>query len=187
MSVYKSYSDITLLQLLSNEDEEAFETIYYRYAEELNRFAYSKIGEREESEEIIQEIFVTLWQKRKQLQGITALNTYLFRAVHNRIISYYRSAKVREQYANNFAMFAITHSESIDIELAFKELKNIMDKELVELPERCQQAFRMSRIENMSIQQIAEQMAISPRTVENYITQALKHLRSRMQKTYKTN
>lgn len=184
MNTYTSLTDAELVSLLQKDNEHAFEEIYKRYAESLNRFAYSRLGIREESDEMVQEVFVTLWQKRKSMASITQLNAYLFRAVQNRIISYFRSAKVREVYAESFTLFTITHEDSLTHEVEHAELQAILNQGLQELPERCQTAFRLSRIHNMTIQEIAVHMEISARTVENYITQALKHLRAYWQKNY---
>jgi len=182
--VYTNHTDHDLLHLLIQGSEEAFEQIYRRYGESLNRFAYTRTGMKEESEEIVQEVFVTLWQKRHHLRRVTSLNGYLFRAIQNRIISYYRSAKVRQEYANNFALFAITNEDSVHHEVEHAELQAILSNGLKDLPERCQEAFKLSRLHDMPIPEIARRMQISSRTVENYITQALKHLRTYWQKVY---
>ena len=181
MSRYKDHTDQALLRLLQAGDELAFETIYRRYAEELNRFAFRKTRGRAEGEEIVQEIFVWLWSNRQNLEKITHLKTYLFQAAKNRILNYFRAEKVRDGYALDFAKFEADRDNSGEEEMNLSALTEVIEKSLGDFPERCQTAFRLSRMQNMPISGIAEQMAISHRTVENYISQALKHLRKKIE------
>lgn len=180
MDGYSNHTDNDLIKLLFASDELAFETIYRRYAADLNRFTYSKTGNRDDSEEIVQDIFVWLWTNRHDLARITNLKTYLFQAAKNRVLNYYRAARIRTEYANSFALFKATHENATDENLELSELRAQIERNLNDLPERCQVAFRMSRIENIPIAGIAAEMAISHRTVENYISQALKHLRKKV-------
>ncbi len=87
MSRYEKHTDSELFELLHESDEFAFETIYRRYAAELNRFACGKCGDRDQGQEIVQEIFVWLWTSREDLQKINNLRTYLFTAAKNRILT----------------------------------------------------------------------------------------------------
>lgn len=174
------HTDYELVKLLLVGDELAFETIYRRYAADLNRFAFRKTGSREDAEEIVQEIFVWLWANRHNLEKITQLKNYLFEAAKNRILNFYRAARVRERYALAFSQFAAGLDNSVEESMDLSALNEVMEKSLHDLPERCQTAFRLSRMENIPISGIAEQMAISHRTVENYISQALKHLRKKI-------
>lgn len=177
MDAYLNHTDKELISLLLESDELAFETIYRRYAAELNRFACGKCGDRYQGEEIVQEIFVWLWTSRQNLERIDNLRTYLFTAAKNRILTHYRASKVREQYAESFSKFRATSQSSSEEQLEAAELEETILKNLSELPPKCQTAFRLSRIEHLSIPAVAEEMSISRRTVENYLTTALKHLR----------
>ena len=96
-------------------------------------------------------------------------------------MSHIRSYRVRKKYAADFALFAVERIDNSSEELLeLKDLQHTIDERISELPEKCQTAFRMSRMEYEPIQRIAERMNISNRTVENYISQALKHLRLRL-------
>lgn len=176
MRHYTHHTDYALLKMLRHDDALAFETIYRRYAAELNRFVFRKTGSRHDGEEIVQEIFTWLWINRQSLENISQLRTYLFQAAKNRVLNYFRNEKVRDRYAREFTAFRERYAPP-DANLELSELGDLIERRLTELPERCQTAFRLSRMQHMPISGIAEKMAISHRTVENYIAQALRHLR----------
>ncbi|GHN02264.1 DNA-directed RNA polymerase sigma-70 factor [Cytophagales bacterium WSM2-2] len=169
--------DASLILQLNTGDKEAFETIYDRYSVDLYKFIFSRIRIKEISEEIVQEIFVSLWAKRESLK-IASLSAYLFSASKYQILTYIRSDKVRKRYAAEFVLYLSgRHDNSIEEFINTSDLNSLIEKAITELPEKCQQVFRMSRFEHLTIKEIAERLNISTRTVENYITQSLRHLR----------
>lgn len=173
------YDDRDLLSLLNNGDKKAFEVIYDRFADRLYGYVYSRIRVKETCEEIVQEIFVSLWVKRESLEITNTLDSYLYGAAKHKILSYIRSNDVRKKYVADFARFTANRVDNSSEELLeLKDLQHTIDERISGLPEKCQTAFRMSRMEHEPIQRIAERMNISTRTVENYISLALRHLRT---------
>jgi RNA polymerase sigma-70 factor (family 1) len=165
--------------LLKSGDEPAFETLYNLFASRLFHYVYGRVRLKEQAEEIVQEIFVSLWNKRESLQINTSLESYLFGAAKYKILSFIRSEQVRKKFAAEFTLFASAQYDNSVEELTdLKDLQITLNEKISELPKKCQTAFRMSRMEHEPIPQIAEKMNISTRTVENYISQALKHLRT---------
>lgn len=176
--MYNGYDHSNLLSLLNSGDQRAFEAIYDCFADRLYQYAYSRIRVKETSEEIVQEIFVSLWVRRGSLEITASLDSYLFGAAKHKILSHIRSERVRKKYAAELARFAAERMDNSSEELLeLKDLEQTIKERISELPEKCQAVFRMSRMEHEPIQRIAERMNISSRTVENYISQALKHLR----------
>jgi RNA polymerase sigma-70 factor (ECF subfamily) len=172
-------NDAELLPLLNKGDRKAFELIYDRYADTLYRYIYNRIRIKEDTEEIVQEIFVSLWAKRENLVISSPLSAYLYGASKNRIFNYIRSGQVRKKYAVDFALFlADRNDNSVQEFMNLSDLQSTIEHSISQLPDKCQQAFRLSRMEHLSIPNIAERMNISTRTVENYLSQALKHLRT---------
>jgi RNA polymerase sigma-70 factor (ECF subfamily) len=160
-------------------DRFAFEYIYNKYVERLFSFINGKIRAREISEEIIQEIFVSLWANRETLEIHTSVEAYLFGAAKNQVLYYIRKEYVRREYAAEFTHFAREQYDNSVVEQTdLNDLENTIQQKVAELPGQCQVAFRMSRMEHKPISQIAKKMNISTRTVENYISQALRHLRT---------
>src|SRR5690606_9770696 len=174
---------IELLKALQNGDKKAFEYIYLRFGDKLVRYVDSRVRDRSVSEEIVQELFLSLWSRRKKVAPDTDLEPYLFSAAKYKILSHIRSEKVRRRYAEHFALFVAQHQSNLTAELLdLADLKALIEERISELPPKCQQVFRMSRFAHKSIAEIAEEMGISKRTVENYLTKALKYLRETLSK-----
>jgi RNA polymerase sigma-70 factor (family 1) len=177
--MYDGNDDRDTILLLKKGDGPAFESLYHHFSRHLFQYVYNRVRQKEQAEEIVQEIFVSLWNKRKNLQITTSLESYLFGAAKYKILSFIRSEEVRKKYAAEFTLFASAQYDNSVEELTdLNDLQFTLNEKISELPEKCQTAFRMSRMEHEPIPQIAEKMNISTRTVENYISQALKHLRT---------
>ncbi|GET35204.1 DNA-directed RNA polymerase sigma-70 factor [Prolixibacter bellariivorans] len=178
---YQTYSDKELFELVSEKsDPLAFEQIYYRYVERLFSYVFSRINDKVVSEEIVQEVFISFWQKRSATE-LRSLSAYLFTAARYKALSHIRFSKVRDEYALNFAMFLVKNYDNSTQDLVdVNDLKTTIKREIDKLPPQCQTAFYYSRFQNYSNKEIAEEMGISIRTVENYITRALKHLRQNL-------
>jgi len=166
-----------LLTLLRHDSEAAFKSLYGQLTRRrrLFRFIYHKVRRKDTTEEILQDIFVSLWHNRKRLRIDTSIDAYLFGAAKHKIITHVRSELVRKKYAAEFTRFAQeAYDNSMQEQLDADDLQARVRIRIAELPDKCQLAFRMSRMEHTPIAEIAEQMNISSRTVENYITQALR-------------
>jgi len=178
---HTGYDHRNLLPSLREGNQQAFEVIYDFFADRLFRYVYRRVQVKETSEEIVQEIFVSLWVRRESLEITTSLGSYLYGAAKHKILSYIRADRVRKKYAVEFTLFSLERTDNSNQELMeLKDLQQAIDERISELPKKCQTAFRMSRMEHEPIKRIAERMNISNRTVENYISQALKHLRLRL-------
>ncbi|MDI9861968.1 RNA polymerase sigma-70 factor [Flectobacillus rhizosphaerae] len=167
-----------LFSLLQEGKSMAFDEIYERYWSKLYAYAYNRLRDKETCEEIIQEVFVSLWANRKTTKIESSVSGYLYQAVKFQMLNFMKSAEVRNNYLAQFShfrdqLFDDSNNESI----AFNELRMMLEKSMSDLPEKCQEVFRMSRVQHLSIQEIAQQLNISHKTVENHLTKALKHLR----------
>ncbi len=175
------YEEPDLLFNLKQNNGKAFEEVYERYAGELYPFILSKVKVKEITEEIIQDIFISLWENKDSLEIHTSLKSYLFSAAKYKVLNYIRSEKVYKKYALHFALFLVEHYQnSGETLLELHDLEAEIEKIISKLPERCRDAFRMSRMEDMDLDEISEKMGISKRTVENYITRSLKLLRQEL-------
>jgi RNA polymerase sigma-70 factor (ECF subfamily) len=177
MSTGSDHSKTILL--IQSGDQKAFEILYNCFADRLYNFVYSRVRIKEQAEEIVQEIFVSLWNKRADLQITDSIESYLFAAAKYKILTFIRSEHVRKKYAEEFTLFASErYDNSVEESNDLQDLELTLNEKISELPQKCQTAFRMSRMEQEPIPRIAAKMNISTRTVENYISQALKHLRT---------
>lgn len=178
MLEYKNMRESDQVVLLTTGDERVFEFIYHQHVRELYRFAQSRLRSDEDSKEMVQSIFVDLWEKRESLSHVTALTPYLYRMLKNRLVEHYRHKLVRNKYAEDFAFFESTARNTTEDVQNLQDTKTLIEESVAAMPPRMRMAFRLSREENLSISNIAVRMNISPRTAETLITKALKRLRT---------
>jgi len=159
-------------------DERAFGEIYDRYADRLYTYVYGRFRSQDISFEITQEIFTSLWARRAEIRLHTSLSGYLFAAARYQMSAHIRQSKMRAAYFEEFEMFCLALPDNSNEETVYlHELEDAVERSLKELPSRCEEIFRMSRQEHLSIPEIAQRLNISNKTVENQLTTALKHLR----------
>jgi RNA polymerase sigma-70 factor (ECF subfamily) len=170
-----------LIHRLQKGDEKAFESLYNLYWEKLVVIAYHRVGSLETAKELVQDVFTNLWRRREHLEVRTTFAAYIQTALKYTILDHIRSLKVKDKYVESIKN-SKTDSDNATLELiAYHELDRFLEHEISKLPEKCQQIFRLSRVDQLSIREIAEQLQISPKTVENQISKALKVLRSSIQ------
>ena len=164
-------------------DANKFEQIFKDLQPRLYVYCRKYINDSEEAKDIVQECFVALWQNRNEI--IYSIESYLFRAVHNRCISYIRSLRVHTDYENSARQKLREmeiHPETPKplTELYLKEVNKLIRHCVKNLPEGCRLVFMMSRYMGMSNQEIANELGISVRTVEKHNSNALKILKEEL-------
>ncbi|NVO10712.1 MAG: RNA polymerase sigma-70 factor [Bacteroidales bacterium] len=173
-------SEKELIQGLQRGDKGTFESIFKSYYVMLCNFAYSFLEDKDESEEVVQNTFLTIWEKHDSIDIQISLKSYLYRAIHNSCLNRIKHVKVRvahkESAKNNEQVFNEDASEDI----INKELEHQIEVAINSLPPKCKMVFKLSRFENLSYAEIAEQMDISVKTVENQMMKALKVLREEL-------
>lgn len=177
MAAYGKFTDEELTALLIEGDHAAYTEIYHRYWKKLFYIAGKKLGNMEEAEEVVQNIFMSLWNRRAVITITTTLGAYLTTSVKYWIIKILDKQYHQQKYAKSIASNVL--DDSTQQWLEFLDLKEILDRYVSELPEKCQLVFNMSRNLNMSQKQIAEELNISEKTVEAHMGKAIKTLRTR--------
>ncbi len=177
MPAYHLLDDLQLITLLKKDDREAFAEIYLRYAEQLIKFISSKIYDFEDASDLIQDLFVKLWEQRKDVKIDRNLKAYLFSVARYRIIDKIRKNSTHQAYATSIQVLALRYESLIEQELEAKEMQKRIDYSLDQLSPRLKQVYHMSREGNLSIPEIAEKLEVSQQTVKNQLSSALKHLR----------
>lgn len=168
--------DEILLQDLKKGDRFAFETIYLKYWDQLYSSVYKRVKSQEVAQEIVQDFFVSLWEKRTTLSVHTSFEAYIFTAVRYQVLNYLQKEITRNNYRAGLDANEAYSNSTLD-QVYINELKKVIENEIAQLPEKCQHVFRLSRQEHLSIKEIAERLDISTKTVENHLTKALKILR----------
>lgn len=176
MVEYKNLSDIDLVLLLREGNQPAYAEIYSRYVNVLVRFTESKLYSLDDARDLVQDLFTGLWSDRKALIVNSTLKAYLFGIVKNQVITKIRKNIVREAYADRLRNLSPAF-HSLDEELDAREVAFNIKRGLEGLPDKTKTIYQLSREENKSIKEIAEEMNLSDQTVKNQISIALKHLR----------
>ena len=170
--------DYSLEKRLQQGDEKAFEMIFKANYASLVGYALKILNDREEAEEMVQEVFVTVWEKRRELNIEVSLKSYLYRSVHNRSLNQKAKANVRRMYADQQSDNH-NHTEANTL-LHHNELQMQLSQALDKLPEQCRKVFELSRFEGLKYAEIATHMNIALKTVENQMGKALRILREEL-------
>jgi RNA polymerase sigma-70 factor (family 1) len=173
-------SQIETMQRVRNGDREAFQSLFREHYTMLCHFARKFVGDPDEAEELVQDLFVQLWEKRSQLDLNTSPRSYLFTAARNRCLNVIKHRKVREQHAESVKSGPQGSAIDPGKQMETAELQARIQQAIAKLPERCREVFRLSRFEGKKYQEIADQLDISPRTVETQIGKALRILRQEL-------
>jgi RNA polymerase sigma-70 factor (family 1) len=174
---FNSFTDTHLIELLrdNRQSEKAFAEIYERYWRKLSSLAIFKTNSSETAAEIVQEIFVKLWENRNK-SIISHLENYLFTALKYQIISHLRTVISNRNITDIYAEPQVNSQETLTADA----LKVAIETAITVLPSKTQQVFRMSRFDEKSHKEISSELDISEKSVEYHITQTLKILREHL-------
>jgi len=179
MSLIKQNTDSELLVLLKRGDERAFAELYKRYWKKLFAIAFNRLSCPEDAEEIVQDIFASLWRRRTTLKDDLNVGVYLSVSVKYRVIKTLGKHFLEKQYIDSL----VTRDQIDDSTqewLAFDELREQLTVSIAQLPEKCRLVFQLSRDQGFSQKQIATELGISEKTVEAHLGKAFKILRTKL-------
>jgi RNA polymerase sigma-70 factor (family 1) len=168
-------TDQQILEHLAKSDVRAFDYLYEKYFSKLYGTVYKRLQNRELTEEVVQELFISLWERRAVLAISTTIEAYLFSSVKYLVIAQYKKNNLFEKYSKSLNPEA-NDDNFTEQAVAFDELNTAYQNALKLLPERCREVFLLKRT-GLSQREISEKMDISEKTVENQMTKALKILR----------
>lgn len=179
-----STDDKILVSQLKQGDKKAFEQIFKKYSERIYYFSIKYLKLKEDAEEITQEVFVRLWNRRFDLKTELSFSSYLFMIAKNAVIDMLRKRQKESVFNEdiNSGVESSSHDDSKSIE--YNELHEIIQNSIQELPQKRRQIYLLSRDEGLTYKQIAEKLNISIKTVESHMRLALQQLKKSVGENY---
>jgi RNA polymerase sigma-70 factor (ECF subfamily) len=165
------------MNLVIPESEQKIKELFDNHFHSLVLHAFRYIGDYCQSEEIVQDVFVKVWQNFEKVQDIKNLKAYLYKAVHNSSLNYLRHLKIQQKYLAEAAFINDTIENSVEDSITEAETSNRVHNVVNKLPSNWKEALILSKYDKLKYHEIAEKMNISQKTVEKYISKALQLLR----------
>jgi RNA polymerase sigma-70 factor, ECF subfamily len=169
-----------LFETLRAGDETAFEMLFRTYYQPLCNYAYTFVQDHDNAEEIVQSTFLQVWEKREVLEIRTGVKPYLYAMVRNACLNVIKHEKVKQQHAAMELAIGERSVESVSRTVMASELEGRIYRAMEALPEQCRLVFKLSRFEELKYTEIADQLGISIKTVENHMGKALRIMREQL-------
>lgn len=176
MPVFTTYNESEILRQAASGDEQAFAGLYRQYRNKAFHVALTYLSSPSLAEDVLQELFLKLWEKRSALPGIQQFENYFFVALRNMLISALRKSERQQQIITHIRQAAILQPTPTELAEA-TDLQQTIHHVLNQLPEKQRLIYKMSREEGLSHDDIGKELGLSPRTVSNIISLVLNELR----------
>ena len=177
MANYQSYDEKSLIKGLQKGDSKAFTEIYNRFWKLLFGIAYKYMGSKQQAEEITQDIFMRLWDRREDLE-IQSLGPYLATACKYGVFKQIAKDKLRREKLNGEVAILQTTATEIESTIEAKFLEEVLSTTVNKLPGKCRLVYKLSEEEHLKVPEIARQLQISPNTARNHLARAREIIRS---------
>lgn len=165
---------------LSKDNDSSLKELFNYYYPRLFNFSKSFLKIEEGIDDIIQEVFVKIWQNRKKINSQTTFNSYIFTITRNLLLNELRSRLNNEKARAEIRNLSLAQEYSMNEEIEYRDIKEKVDQLIETLPERQKEIFILSRTEGLSHKEIAEKLGINTKTVEYHITLAVKYLKENL-------
>lgn len=170
------HTDQELLEAMQLDDKKAFAELFDRYWNKVHAMAYARVRSKVITEEIVQELFISLWARRSS-HSINNLGAYLFNAVRFKALKHIQSKLIQERYWDYYRNFIPSTGDLTDIAVEYEDLKAALEEGMKQLPEKSQKVFHMHRMEGWSVPEIASFLNLSEKAIQYHLTQSVKKLR----------
>jgi len=171
-------SEKTLLSALKNGDVKAFDKLFADYGKRLYHFAYGYLKSREDTEGLVQEVFLKIWKNRDNLNPDLSFKAYLFKIAYHFILEFFEKSNRQRAYQHRLLEEAIEFTDETDERLNYQMLLEKVESLIQKLPSRQKEILLKRKKEGIPVKEIAEQLGISSKTVENHLTEAIKNLKN---------
>jgi RNA polymerase sigma-70 factor (family 1) len=161
------------------DDQQLFNQLYLRHWELLYAIAWNRTKDEDVAKDIVQEVFINFWERRKNIVIRTTVGQYLTGALKNRLIDYFQSEQVKQRVLDHASKQMETIIQQTDAAWSHREVENVLEDELQKMPENMRNSFLL-RLENLSTSDIAKRLNLAEQTVSNLHTEAGKRLRKKL-------
>lgn len=166
-----------LLEEISEGNERAFAELYDVFSADLIRHIVSKVDDTQVAEDILHDLFLSLWRNRENMREIESLPAYLYSSCRYLIIAHYRQVLKHPDLLDLNELDVLDESISLEDRMHYRFVIDMISTEVENLPEKCREVFKLSREDYLSNKEIASRLAISESTVEKHINKAIRRLR----------
>lgn len=178
-------TDQELIRLIRLSDYSAFEELHEKFWPELQRIAYKKTGDRQDAYDLLQDMFIELWEKRDELHFGDRLQGWLQKRLWFKLSAYFRTQGFRRQHQEDFKLYLENQDmatnfdpvELKEVDAYYEDLLSAINKAIAEMPDRMREVFLLNRNEAHSVNEIAQLLNLSPKTVRNQLDRAIARLR----------
>jgi len=170
-----------LLKHFQSDDENAIDVLYSAYSKRLYKFAFSYLKTEEDASDVVQNVFISLWEKRKTLKEDTNLEAYLFTVARNSVLSIFRKKISEKTYLEYLRQVSVTCYNGNEEQIDFNNLSERINELVEQLPEQRRLIFKMNKEKGKGNKAIAEELHISVKTVEDHLTKARRFLKKNME------
>lgn len=181
MSNLRLYNDEELMLEIKAGNMLAFDELYRKYSRRLHKFSYALLKSTEDTENLIQDVFLHLWLNREKVEKASSVRYYIFTIAYNSAISVIRKKLKDSNYIEYVKTLQDLVEEPVDLQIEYRELDERLNTIIDTLPVRQKEVYLLSRVEGLKYSEIAERLNISVNTVENHLSRALKLIRRKLE------
>ena len=174
------YNDEELMQEIKADNMYAFDVLYRKYSKKLYKFSYSILKSTEESENLIQDVFLNLWENRHKVEKNSSIKSYIFTITYNSAISILRKKARESEFIEYLKSLQVINEDPVSAELEYHELSIKLSEIIKALPQRQREVYLMHKDEGLKYSAIAGCLKISVNTIENHMARALKTIREKL-------
>jgi len=173
----KEIQDKNLASQIKKDDKKAFQELFERYAPRIYNFSLSYLKDKNDTEELVQNVFLKIWEKRDLLNASQNIKAFIFKIAVNTIYDFIRRKNIESAFLDYARLNYTTNENYTWHSVIFEEMQQNLNALLAQMPEQQQKIFRLSKLEGFSNDEIAKKMNLSKRTVENHLYRALTFLK----------